>query len=261
MVSILEYAFLADAHLVWRGAFMFEDSLVISQIQHTTSTARWTALASTSFQYGIAALILSLPLLHPERLAFRMDVPRVLIPIPVKSPLPTKRVQAFSGSSSTPTPPTAPALMPSRLPSLIQQNDDTPPVSSAPIGMAMASGLPSSMGIGDAGYRPHIAVVAARPSSGPVRISSGVSAGMLLTPIRPVYPNIAKVARVEGTVIVEAVISRAGTIESLRAVSGPIMLQQAALDAIRAARYRPFRLNGQPTEVQTTITVNFRMAS
>jgi protein TonB len=75
-----------------------------------------------------------------------------------------------------------------------------------------------------------------------------------------VYPAIAKAARVEGSVVVEAVISKMGTIESLRVVSGPPMLQGAAIDAIRAARYQPYRLNGEATEVQTTITVNFRMA-
>jgi protein TonB len=82
---------------------------------------------------------------------------------------------------------------------------------------------------------------------------------MLMAPIRPVYPMIAKAAHVEGAVVVEAVISREGRIESLRVVSGPPMLQSAAMDAIREARYQPFRLNGEPTEVQTTITVNFRM--
>jgi protein TonB len=82
---------------------------------------------------------------------------------------------------------------------------------------------------------------------------------MLLAPIRPVYPAIAKAAHVEGSVVVEAVISRTGTIESLHVVSGPQMLQQAALDAIREARYQPYRLNGEPTDVETTITVIFRM--
>jgi protein TonB len=67
--------------------------------------------------------------------------------------------------------------------------------------------------------------------------------------------------RVEKTVIVEAIISRSGTIESLHIVSGPPMLQQAAIDAIRAARYQPFQLNGSPTEVETTISVSFRMGS
>ena len=82
---------------------------------------------------------------------------------------------------------------------------------------------------------------------------------MLLAPIRPLYPMIAKAARVEGSVVVEAVISRMGTIESLNVVSGPEMLRQSAIDAIREARYQPYRLNGEPTEVQTRITVNFRM--
>lgn len=84
---------------------------------------------------------------------------------------------------------------------------------------------------------------------------------MLLSPIKPVYPAIARAARISGTVVVEAVISKAGTIESLRVLNGPDMLRAAALDAIRAARYRPYLLNGEPTEVQTTFTVNFRMGA
>jgi periplasmic protein TonB len=92
-----------------------------------------------------------------------------------------------------------------------------------------------------------------------LHVSTGVSEGMLLAPIRPAYPVIAKVARVQGTVVVEAVISRQGAIESLHVVSGPAMLQNAALDAIREARYRPYRLNGEPIAVETTITVIFRL--
>src|ERR1700750_2129907 len=82
---------------------------------------------------------------------------------------------------------------------------------------------------------------------------------MLLAPIRPVYPAIGKDAHVEGSVVVEAVISRTGTIEGVRVVSGPMMLRQAAMDAIREARYQPFRLNGEPAEEETTITGNFRV--
>jgi protein TonB len=102
-------------------------------------------------------------------------------------------------------------------------------------------------------------VAPAKASAAAVPVSTGVLQGMLMAPIRPVYPVIAKAAGVQGTVVVEAVISRAGTIESLRVVSGPEMLRGAALDAIREARYRPFRLNGEPTAVDTTITVNFRL--
>jgi protein TonB len=84
---------------------------------------------------------------------------------------------------------------------------------------------------------------------------------MLLTPIRHIYPAIAKATGVQGTVVVSAVISRTGTIESLHVISGPPMLQPAALEAIRTARYQPYRLNGEPTEVETTITVNFRIGA
>ena len=80
-----------------------------------------------------------------------------------------------------------------------------------------------------------------------------------MAPIRPVYPAIAKAAGVQGTVVVEAVISSTGSIESLRVVSGPPMLRSAAVETIHAARYQPYRLNGEATAVETTITVNFRM--
>ncbi|HMF63098.1 MAG TPA: energy transducer TonB [Edaphobacter sp.] len=80
-----------------------------------------------------------------------------------------------------------------------------------------------------------------------------------MAPIRPVYPAIARAAGVQGTVVVEAVISSTGSTESLRVVSGPPMLRSAAVEAIRAARYQPYRLNGEATAVETTITVNFRM--
>jgi periplasmic protein TonB len=82
---------------------------------------------------------------------------------------------------------------------------------------------------------------------------------MLLAPIRPVYPAMAQAARVQGAVVLEAVISKEGRIESLHAVSGPMMLQRAAVDAVSAARYRPYLLNGQPTEVETTVTVVFTL--
>ena len=110
-------------------------------------------------------------------------------------------------------------------------------------------------GVGDVG--PPAAVTHARPS-GPLRVSE-LSAGMLLSPIRPVYPAMAKAVGVQGTVVVEATISKAGRIESLRAVSGPPMLRGAALDAVAAAHYQPYVLNGEATEVQTTVTVGFRL--
>jgi protein TonB len=96
----------------------------------------------------------------------------------------------------------------------------------------------------------------------PVRkliISSGVMQGMLLMKTSPVYPPIARAARVQGTVVLQAKISKTGSIEDLHVVSGPTMLQQAAQDAVRQWRYKPYLLNGEPVEVETTVNVIFTL--
>jgi protein TonB len=92
-----------------------------------------------------------------------------------------------------------------------------------------------------------------------VAISAGVAAGMLLQKTVPLYPPIAKAARVSGTVILQATISKTGTITNLRVVGGPAMLQQSALDAVKTWRYRPYLLNNEPVEVETTINVVFTL--
>jgi protein TonB len=86
-----------------------------------------------------------------------------------------------------------------------------------------------------------------------------VSQGFLIQQVRPAYPALAIKARVQGPVILNALISRGGAIENLRLVYGHPMLVQAALDAVRQWRYRPYLLNGEPVEVETQITVNFTL--
>jgi protein TonB len=86
-----------------------------------------------------------------------------------------------------------------------------------------------------------------------------VAASILINKVVPIYPPIAKTVGVQGTVVLEAVISKQGTIENLRVVSGPAMLQQSALDAVSAWRYRPFLLNGEPVAVETTVNVVFSL--
>jgi protein TonB len=95
--------------------------------------------------------------------------------------------------------------------------------------------------------------------SRPVAISSGVATGMLIQRTPPDYPPIARTARVAGTVELHATISTNGRIKDLQVVSGPVMLRQAALDAVRNWRYKPYRLNNQPVEVETTINVVFTL--
>jgi protein TonB len=92
-----------------------------------------------------------------------------------------------------------------------------------------------------------------------VNISAGVMVGMLIQKTQPVYPPIAKAARVSGTVVLQAEISKQGTIQNLRVVSGPAMLQQAAMDAVKSWRYRPYLLNNDPVEVETTVNVIFTL--
>jgi protein TonB len=100
-------------------------------------------------------------------------------------------------------------------------------------------------------------VKAAAPKK--VNISAGVMVGMLMVKTQPTYPPIAKAARVSGTVVLQATISKAGTIENLHVISGPAMLQQAAMDAVRQWRYRPYLLNNDPVEVETTVNVIFTL--
>jgi len=84
-------------------------------------------------------------------------------------------------------------------------------------------------------------------------------AGNLIHRVEPQYPVIAKQIHLEGTVILNAVISRDGSIERVDVASGPGLLALAARDAVRQWKYRPYFLNGEPVEVETQITVNFTL--
>jgi protein TonB len=84
-------------------------------------------------------------------------------------------------------------------------------------------------------------------------------AGNLLSRTLPQYPAIARTAHIQGVVVLQAAISRTGLIENLRVVSGPPMLRQAAIDAVQTWRYKPYLLNGDPVEVETTINVVFNL--
>jgi protein TonB len=93
----------------------------------------------------------------------------------------------------------------------------------------------------------------------PVKVNEGVEQAQLISRIEPRYPPFAVQVKKEGTVILHAIISRDGSITALDVLSGQPLLVQAALDAVRQWRYRPTLLNGQPVEVETTITVIFRL--
>jgi len=97
------------------------------------------------------------------------------------------------------------------------------------------------------------------PTPQRIRISQGVTKGQLISRVDAKYPPLALIARVEGDVVLKAIISKTGDIQNLELVSGQPMLVPAALDAVKQWHYRPFLLNGVPVEVETVVTVTFRI--
>jgi len=105
----------------------------------------------------------------------------------------------------------------------------------------------------DDSMKPYSAAVLAK-------VSGGLMAGHILNKPTPVYPASARQARIQGTVVLEAIIGRDGHIRSLRPISSPNTdLALSAIDAVRQWTYKPYLLNGEPTDVDTTITVNFNL--
>jgi len=244
---------------------MFEGSLVESRGLVVSGTQRWTALGSMTIQLAVAGLLLAIPLVRPQVLPPFSVAPRLELPLPMRPPVQVVQPRA-AGESATAI--SVPAAGPQAEATQrfefrrlgIDTDGPAPPFDpNLPIGIG-GPGTQSPLIAVTAPSGP--AVVVVRPEKpGPVNVSGGVTEGMLLAPIQPVYPPIAKAAGIHGAMVMEAVISKVGRIESLRALSGPDMLRGAALAAVQAARYRPYLLSGQPTEVQTTITVVFKLGS
>jgi protein TonB len=106
---------------------------------------------------------------------------------------------------------------------------------------------------------PHIEPSAAQPPKRPLKVSEGVLAAQLISRVEPRYPVLAEQTRTQGTVQLHAIISRDGRITSLDVLSGHPLLVPAALEAVRQWRYRPTTLNGEAVEVETLITIIFRL--
>jgi protein TonB len=93
-----------------------------------------------------------------------------------------------------------------------------------------------------------------------VQVSQGVIQGMVLRRVQPPYPPLARQARIQGSVVLEAEISKDGSIQNLRLLAGHPMLAPSAIEAVKQWKYKPYILNGEAVEVQTTITVNFTLS-
>lgn len=232
---------------------MFEDSLVESSGRVRTHS-KWYAIASFIVEALALAILILIPYIYPAALP-----PRALASLLVAPPPPLAPPSAPHTSPARAHAPSNPVQLldltaPRAIPSRIAKEDFTsPPQMNTSLGIARGSNVTSLLGA-----PPPLPPVRPRAkSSGPVRVSSGVAEGHLLAPIQPSYPAIAREAHIQGQVVIEAIISKQGLVEQAHIVSGQPMLAQAALAAVIRAHYQPYKLNGEPVEVETTISIDF----
>ena len=162
-------------------------------------------------------------------------------------------------SSSLPTIKPVTALKPATAPIVIKKGQASPSQTNAadapaPSVMVAATSTGGSLPnlIGDPG-------ASAKPVLQALNVSQGVSQGLLIKKIQPTYPPNALRMRVEGPVLLLATIGKSGNITAVKTLSGEPRLARAALEAVKQWRYKPYYLNGEPVEIQTQITINFKL--
>lgn len=242
---------------------MFEQTLIETAIE-TRGRRRRTVLLSYVVEALAVLAALSFPLLHTEALPLE-NPPR--LPPPTHYVRPHVEVVATPAELRNVTRP-APINVfqsPSRIPPTI----DRTPEPSAPAvpGVSSENFLDGAIPVTDPreqnavleGMLHNPAIAPAHPTLVPR--PSKAQESLLIRQIKPVYPQIARLARIEGTVEIQAVIARDGTIQHLEVLRGHPMLVQAAVEAVKQWRYRPFLLDGDPVEVETEITVHFNLSS
>jgi periplasmic protein TonB len=245
---------------------MFEDSLIESGGRLSTKRGLTTTL-SFALQVVLVGILVLIPLLFTEALPKTQLMTFLVAPPPPPPPPPppaaapikiVKQVQTdiVNGQLRTPT------KIPEKV-QMIKEDEAPPPVMSA---SGVVGGVPGGVPGGSMG-----GVIGGIISSTPVavpkvatpqrvRVSQGVTQGLLIRKIQPAYPPLARQARIQGSVLLQAEISKEGTIQNLRLISGHPMLAPAAIEAVKQWRYKPYILNGEPVEVETQITVNFTLS-
>ncbi len=243
---------------------MFEDSLVESGGRIKTRRGATTTI-SFILEFLFLGVLVLLPLIFTEALPTKQLMTMLTAPPPPPPPPPppaaapviVKKVQSEldNGQLRTPT----------AIPKKIQMlKEDEPPPSAGPAGVVggVPGGVPGGAMGGVLG-----SVMSSVPTAVPkvatpqrVRVSQGVSQGLLVHKVTPQYPPLAKQARIQGVVVLQALIGKDGSIQNLHVVSGHPMLTNAALEAVKEWKYKPYYLNGEPVEVETTINVNFSLS-
>jgi periplasmic protein TonB len=241
---------------------MFADSLLDP---HFTGRSRrgWTTLTSFALQSLAMAALLALPLIYTEGLP-KLHLLSVSAPMGPPPGLPPaaqhhsaiRQTQSNMIRDLVIAPPTIPI-------GVSHVVDDSPVEQAPPCTFCVPGGTGSATNtnavINSIGNSINIVPPPPAPVTRPPRISHMME-GNLIYKVQPIYPPLARAARIQGPVHLRAIISRAGTIENLQAIDGHPMLVGAAIDAVRQWRYRPYILNGDPVEVETQVTVNFSLS-
>ena len=245
---------------------MFEDSLIESGGRLRTKRGA-TTFISFIFQFFLVGVLVLLPLLFTEALPKQQLMTFLVAPPPPPPPPPppaavpikvVKQIQSdiVNGQLRTPT------KIPEKV-QMIKEEEAPPPVmSTGGVVGGVPGGVPGGQMGGVIG-----GIISSTPVAVPhvatpqrVRVSQGVSQGLLIRKVQPNYPPLARQARIQGNVVLQAEISKDGSIENLRLVSGHPMLAPAAIEAVKQWRYKPYFLNGEPVEVETQVTVIFSLS-
>src|SRR5579863_226067 len=244
---------------------MFEDSLIESGGRLKTKRA-WTSIVSFAIQIVIVGVMILIPLIFTEALPRTQLMTFLVAPPPPPPPpppaaAPVKVVKVIqtdivNGQLRTPT------KIPQKV-QMIKEEEAPPPVMAS---TGVVGGVPGGVPGGSMGgvigsvlsSTPTVAPKIAAPQR--VRVSSGVQSGLLVRRVNPVYPPLARQARIQGVVLLQAEISKEGNIINLQLISGHPMLAPAAIEAVKQWKYKPYLLNGEPVEVETQVQVNFTLA-
>jgi protein TonB len=230
---------------------------------------RWSALSSVVLQCVMLATALILPLMFTEALPKAQLLTYLVAPPPPPPPpaaaAPSVQVRRVESDLIN-----GQLRSPSRIPQRVQmiKEDEAPPqINVGGVIGGVPGGIPGGQMNGViGGIISSTSNITAVPKLAPVapkriRISQGVVKGMIIHKVEPPYPVLARQAHIQGDVVMSAIISKEGTIENLQVLSGHPLLVQAAIDAVKQWRYRPYMVSGEPVEVETKITATFRFAS
>jgi protein TonB len=241
-----------------------QNSKRISLWRTPCSQRSWTTLTSFGLQAVIVGLLLLIPLLTTVGLPLTRVV-STPISMGRRDPGPAPQVHVEHRGGVQIIPFAGRILEPTQIPTGIPKGGELAPQPPGNIGdfakCLNCVNLPMGPG---ANFPVPLGGERVVPTPGPPLVTrafrtSTILQGSLIRRVEPAYPQLAKNARIQGPVVLAAVISKAGTIEDLRVISGHPMLVKAAIDAVSQWRYRPYILNGDAVEVDTQITVNFTL--